>query len=97
MKTYRNIEVVTERGWLTIYSGPPASGKSIEARRQAAEGDRPFLNVHEGMYGGKESVAKIQTTLNGGMDVIYETTKAVKDIPQELLDIANTIEIFRRE
>jgi len=97
MKTYRNIEVVTERGWLTIYSGPPASGKSIEALRQAAEGDRPFLNVHEGMYGGKESVAKIQTTLNGGMDVIYETTKAVKDIPQELLDIANTIEIFRRE
>lgn len=25
-----------------------------------------------------------------------KTTKAVKDIPQELLDIANTIEIFRR-
>ena len=96
MKTYRNIEVVTERGWLTIYSGPPASGKSTEARRQAESG-RPFLNIHEGMYECKEGIAKIQTTLNGGMDVIYETIKAVKDIPQELLDITNTIEIFRRE
>lgn len=40
MKTYRNIEVVTERGWRLYILGPPASGKSIEARRQAAEGDR---------------------------------------------------------
>ena len=93
-RKFQSPEVV-EKGWLTIFSGPPMSGKTTESRRLAEDpNEKPFVPV-EG-HNGLKDLVQINALLDQGYDVIFETTTPVNYLSNRLLDLADTIQIFRR-
>lgn len=83
------------RGWLTIYSGPPASGKSTESRLRASDPTMDPFVILEG-HGECASINEVKRILDSGKDVIYETTLEPNNLGRDLLALVNTIEVFRR-
>lgn len=84
------------QGSLTILSGPPASGKSLYTKLLKEDPECKVFFTFEG-HNEKSVLDSIESMLNAGHDVIYETTHTIKEISEVLLDRARTIELFRRD
>lgn len=86
---------MAKKAHLTIFTGPPMSGKTQYSDKLKSDETHPLFMVFEG-HGQPKIIQKIMDTLDGGLDVIYETTDDILDIPFALLNRVDTIEIFRR-
>lgn len=101
---------MSKQGHLTILSGPPASGKTIYTRTLSDDPEVPDFIHYEG-HNEPSTIQAVLEALSGheyafkgqsnvyleGIDVVYETTHTLAEISPQLLDRADTIEIFRRD